>query len=213
MEKQGIDIQISEAQRKALADSLAGVANGVAIAVTSAVNRTLRTGRTILRRRIQQIVNIKTAYFNDRAVSIMQATRSTQQGYLKISRNQIPLIQFGARAGKTGVSVEIKKGMRERHPHWFKAKMASGHEGIFKRFGPKVPMTSGYYAPSGPHNRSGRVLRQRITEIKGPSILGVYQNAPAAAAEVLSDIGTELQKNLDSQVDRLLQRKKADRPA
>jgi hypothetical protein len=57
----------------------------------------------------------------------------------------IPLMAFGARQTKTGVSVEVTKGKRAIVRHAFMSTMQSGHKGVFMREGPKRIAMKGRY--------------------------------------------------------------------
>ena len=67
----------------------------------------------------------------------------------------------------------------------------------------------GIYERKGRGNK--RVDRKPIEKRFGPSPYGVYENAPGVASEIEANAGELLAKNIDSQVDRLLSRRKADR--
>jgi hypothetical protein len=191
-----VTVSISEAQRAELADVLAGVKNGAAKASAAAINRTLTTGRSRIVRRVRAEVNIKAKDARE-AVRIRKATAAgTPEGFIVLSKRPIPLYDFGAKPGKRGVSVKVRKRAgREVLRGTFVAAMRSGHKGVFER-----------KLVGGPGGR--RVGRLPIVERHGPSLLGVFTGAPGVAAEELAAIGDVLQKNLASQVDRLLGRKR-----
>jgi hypothetical protein len=58
----------------------------------------------------------------------------------------LPLIAFGARQTRAGVSVEVTKGKRSIINAAFIATMQSGHKGVFMRRGPKRIASKGRYA-------------------------------------------------------------------
>jgi hypothetical protein len=82
----------------------------------------------------------------------------------------IPLMSFGARQTKTGVSVEVTKGKRSIIRHAFLATMQSGHKGVFMREGPRRIASKGKYRGK---------LRQPILErFTAPVSSVVKQSAP-----------------------------------
>jgi signal recognition particle subunit SEC65 len=54
---------------------------------------------------------------------------------LNVSGEPVPLVAYPNRQTKKGVSVEVNRGKRTLVKHAFKASMASGHVGVFKRKG------------------------------------------------------------------------------
>ena len=195
-----IQVTVSPEQRAKLAEDLADIRNGVPRAVSAAVNRTLSTGRSRIVKRIRAEVAIKAKDARE-AIRLRKATAAKPEGFIVISKKPIPLYDFGAKQGKGGVTVKVRKaGGRETLKGTFIAKMRSGHVGVFER-----------KLTGGPGSK--RVKRLPIRERFGPSLLVVFEGAPGVAAEEIAALGDVLQKNLDSQVNRLLNRPKSPPPA
>ena len=197
-----VSVTISPEQLADLKATLAGVKNGAPKAITAAINRTLTTGRSRVVKRVTGIVNLKARDARD-VIGTRKATYSTLEGSIRLSRKAIPLINYGARQTKKGVSVAVRKGEgRKVIPHTFLATMRSGHTGVFERKpGSKHVRRVNAKHPEGVWTQLG--IRERY----GPTLLGVFQGAPGVASEVIADLAEVLKKNLASQIDRLLGRK------
>lgn len=205
-----IVVSVSPDRIASLVDELAGIRNGVPKAVTAAVNRTLTTGRSIVVKRLAQELALKQKHIRE-AIALRKATFETLAGAIVLSRKPIPLIEFApkpaqpvtdyaARMKLRGVSVKVRRGKpRETLKGTFVARMKSGHVGVFER---------SFKGGSIGGKRVGRLKLAK--ERTGPTPQGVFERAPGVAADVLGQLGPVLEKNLASQVDRLLQRKKPD---
>jgi hypothetical protein len=213
-----VNLTVSDEQKRQLAADLAGIKNGVAKACAQAINKTLATGRATVTKRLAPELAIKQKLIREQ-IGVRKADYKTQRGYVTIRKKSLPLYDFNpipklplheARAaaatkGKkppkrpaVGISVKVRPGRgRQVLAHTFIARMKSGHVGIFERAG-----------------RGGkRVPRKVIKERWGPTPLGVFLNAPGIAEDVLAKLGGTLAKNLESQVDYLLAKSKADTAA
>ena len=82
----------------------------------------------------------------------------------------VPLLAFGARQTKRGVSVEVTKGKRTIIPHAFIATMQSGHKGVFVRKGSKQIARKGSYVGKA---------RQPIKELFSASVASSLTHARA----------------------------------
>lgn len=197
----GVSVSVNDAQRRDLEETLAHIKNGAARALTVGINRTGTTGKSRITRRLTSILALKRKQIAD-VIKWAKANFDTLEGKIIINRKGIPLYEFSPRPtqpGKTkaaGVSVKVKKQEpRKVLAHTFIAQMKSGHVGIFERRG----------------RGNKRSPRLPIDERFGPTPLGVFANAPGVAQEELSALGDILRKNVASQVDRLLNRRKVDR--
>lgn len=194
-----------------LEHALKGVKNGFERAAVSAINRTLTTGRSRIAKRVGDELKIrrKALLQQRRSRQVMRldkATRSRISGAIKLTRVPIPLIEFASAANRVPTVekkrrkppvVQVRKGgQKERLSNAFVARMPSGHVGIFER----------------KKQGDSRSRRLPIEERYGPSLLGVFENQPGLSRGVLDDIGEVLEKNIDSQIDRFLQ-KRLRRPA
>jgi len=194
-----ISVTVTPAQQKDLEQTLAGITNGLSRVMVGAINKTLLTGRSRIVKRIGQEIELKQKVIRE-SVGIRRAKGGeSPQGAITFSRKAIPLIKFspqpklpGKGKGRTGVTVKVRKGKRETLRGTFVARMKSGHIGVFERKG----------------RGAARVKRGPIVERYGPTVLGVFDGAPGVAAEEIAALGPVLMKNIASQVDRLLARRK-----
>jgi len=96
---------------------------------------------------------------------------------LKASSTPLPLIAFGARQTKRGVSIVAARGTRTVLPGTFIATMPrSGHTGVFERTG------SYGRVPTKPSKRNPKTL-ETIQELKGGSIADTFREVSPAVAE------------------------------
>lgn len=115
-------------------------------ATQAAGSSALRAMRAEGSRRIREKKGIQAGQI-DRALTLLYPpSKDVFLWRLVAKAKPIPLIAFGARQTRTGVSVEVTKGKRSIIRHAFIATMASGHKGVFMREGPKRRMAQGRYA-------------------------------------------------------------------
>ena len=189
-------IQITDGQIRELESVLRNVPNGVNRAIPPAINRTLNTGRTRIVRRIGGVLNLKQAKIRE-AFTVTTAGKSGRSGKLNIRNRQIDMMEFKPRQDAKGISVRVRKDKGiEKIPHWFINNAKSdGKPWVLARV------------------RDGDRLVGRYAIFKkyGPSVLGAFENAPSLASTELAAMQEVLDKNIASQVDRLLSRKKSSR--
>jgi len=106
----------ADAARKYLTDEVAQLRDGssrMRLAVSRTINRTMAHMRTEISARIRQTYNVKKADL-DAALKIIKATsgKNPKGGLSWSSRKSLPLAYFGAKAGKTYVSVKVLKSSR-----------------------------------------------------------------------------------------------------
>ena len=130
---------------------------------------------------------------------------------------RIPLSRFGAKQKARGVSYKITKGGgRKTAEGAFLATMPTGHTGVFQRFEARgAPNASFGGRRWKPGRRRAlpptlpRELRLPIVELFGPSIPHVASQHPGVQQVIEQEAGQEFITELSSQVDRVLQRRKA----
>lgn len=141
-----------------------------------------------------------------------------QQVRLKKGKNRHSVLTASAHIAEagfrttrgTGITVRVRKGGAvEKFPESFVQRMGSGHQGIYRRV-----VKQGLSARDNAKRRLGgipsiRVGRFPIKERMGPTAVGVLANAPGNGAktildEVSNELAGVLQKNIGSQIDRLL---------
>jgi hypothetical protein len=166
-------------------------------AMSGAINRTLTSGRTMIKREIMGELNVSQKA-TLRVIKIRRASPSKPGGSITVSREPIKLGEFHPKKTKEGVQVQVRKSKgAEVIKHAFIATMPSGHTGVFKRFPDakaKKVMTA-----KGP-----RWHGLRIKELYGPTVVGVLAGKPGLAKKIQTDIEADFGKNLNSQVSRLL---------
>lgn len=100
-------------------------------AIARALAKTVSQGKTAATKAIREEYNIKQ---RDLASKIRtEIDPSRLQAAITVSGRNIPLLQFGARQTKKGVTLQIKKGSRKVLRSSFISTMRSGHQGVFSR--------------------------------------------------------------------------------
>ncbi len=177
--------------------------------LVAAINRTLSTGKTRIVRRLRKESGIRRNVIAER-ISTRKAKKvrgALPFGRIIIRPRRIPLIEFvterSLRAWASGAAqqrralVEVKLPRRERED----VPAAFIHKG---RGGPQVLQRQ--------HKGTGFVPRYPLFIRFGPSLVEMFENLAGLQEEELNGIGEVLDKNILSQLDRVLQRSKADRP-
>jgi len=130
-------------------------------AVVRALNKTAIQARTAASQEVRAAgYNIKASAIKS-SFAIQKASRGKLVVTLKSTGRPIALINYGARQGKNGVSVQVKAG-RSVLRHAFVATMQNGHRGVFERTGKTHKKVM----------RNGKMIRSGlpIKELYGPSI-------------------------------------------
>ncbi|WP_080421235.1 phage tail protein [Burkholderia ubonensis] len=130
-------------------------------AVVRALNKTAMQARTAAAQEVRSAgYNIKSSAIKSSFV-VQKASRGNLVAVLKSTGRPVALINYSARQGKGGVSVQVKAG-RTVLRHAFIAAMRNGHKGVFERTGKTHKKVM----------RNGKVVRTGlpIKELFGPSI-------------------------------------------
>jgi hypothetical protein len=130
-------------------------------AVVRALNKTAMQARTAAAQEVRGAgYNIKSSAIKN-SFSITKAAQGRLVVVLKSTGRPVALINYGARQGKNGVSVQVKAG-RSVLRHAFIATMPNGHRGVFERTGKQHKKVM----------RNGKGIRTGlpIKELFGPSI-------------------------------------------
>lgn len=203
-------LRISEASIENLRQSLMAVPNGANRALAAAINRTLGTGITRIKRRLGDIINLPVGKIME-GMTKKGASPEHLAGHIVFSRKGRPLIDYGAKGEFTkggrkrkgsgpGVTVTVLKDKgAESHPHAFLAHTKAGARFVFDR-------------QKGGNGNGGRVGRGPTRGLFGPTTVGVVANHPGVIEGINEELSEVLQKNILSQVDRFLQRSRSDRP-
>lgn len=121
-------------------------------ALVRALNRSIKSGRTVMVREMASNAGVKQKDIRD-AIALREATISTPEARISTTMKRIPLIKFGAKGpypsrGKgRGVTYRLASG-RGRIETAFIARMPGGHEGVFKRKGKARLGITELYGPS-----------------------------------------------------------------
>lgn len=190
-----IELKINEKELQEILWVLALIPKEIGPLLYRAIDKTTRGSRTDIVNRIASEVFVKKKDIRD-SIRYQKPSYTRWQARLKIDGRRLPLLHFGARQTMKGVSYKIdRNGGREMIPHAFIEEMKSGHRGVFKRTGlddnlsPRLP----------------------ITEKKGPSMGHLFSRAGNIANEVTESTADRLLRNIDAQLIRILEKKKAGR--
>jgi hypothetical protein len=200
-------ISFSEAKMRKAQAELAGIRGGVPRAISGAINKTVAKGRTLVTDELFALLTLKRKDIRG-SITSRNAKPTRLQGHIKIHERPVPLAWFkvkenrkkrgwGTKASGTGVEVQIyKTGTARKFPHAFliASKLGRGGKRVTER------QMSGSY----------RVPRQPLMFPAGVSLRMEYVKRPDIQAKVKSLLDADLDRQLDSQVNRLLNRKKVD---
>jgi hypothetical protein len=199
-----VSVTLDDRALEIAARELAGVSNGFNRAIVGAINKSVPKGRTIVIEGLMEKLAVKkriTVAGRVRAVKAsLAAGAEAAVGYIKVAARAISLTSFQHRdtrdkkhnAGQGVFVRQFKDQPETQYPRAFKATGEGGAKQIFER----VPGAKRY----------------PLVARKGVSLLDVYRGQPQLRQEATAKIGQELRKDLFSQIDRLLKRRKSDRP-
>jgi len=202
----GVSIKINDAQ---MAEALR-VLNPKQFdqAIFQAFSRSFTTARKMVSDETKGVVNLKAGAIKE-AIGSKPPKRGEQNpsAVITITKKPTPAIDFSGKgatvkATKTrGVSVTMRRDRGPiQFPHYFKAKMKSGHVGIFGRT--KTP--SGRRARQGKKNKAGFVGRLTIREVVGTTVYELVGEAlqNVVGRKLAVALPALLEKNMASQIDR-----------
>lgn len=209
-----VSVRTDTRQIGRLLRDLDGIRGAAPRAMSAAIKRTTDQARTRIVRGITDDVNVAARKLYTRGRTrgrpIQQAFRPPagriEEGHVavvgstegaavsvkdRIGRLPLGPDRFAARRTSTGISYQIDKGSgRKRIPGAFLLAARSGFTGAFIRVGRG---------------------RGAIAKLYGPSIPQVAENSPGVRRVLNVEAGALFVKNLASQVDRILQRRKGGR--
>jgi hypothetical protein len=175
-------------------------------ATIRALNRAGDQSVTAASREIRRVYNISAG----RARQQIKVRNRAQHGKLyftiRIFSRRIPLIEFGARQTKRGVTVAVRKGARKLIPHAFITTMGSGHRGVFVRaYGGKGNPVFRFGRGSGMPERAWGDPDLPITELTSLTIPRMFleRSVRSAVARVAMDSFT---RNFEQQMKFLSQK-------
>lgn len=202
-----VTIKYDDAQLRRVQRLLRDVPNAMPKAVSTAINKTAASTKVEIARRIAAQAKIKQKGIK-KGIWIKKATYSRWQALLNITSRKIPIIYLKSRKTKKGVTYQgpgdvyankqkissgglILSAFKQTMPK-------SGHKGIFlRRLGAK-------------HRKKGRKWTGglKIDELFGPSPAELFEGAVGIAKQVAGSINEKLSKNINSQIDYILSKRK-----
>jgi hypothetical protein len=128
-----VEIKFDEKKIRQLEIMLRGIPRELPRIISRAINKTITPARTEVSQGIRQEINIKAGDVKDK-IELKKASTKRWEASISLSHKLIPIMDFGAKMTKKGVSFKVyKSGGRKLMLHAFIAKMKSGHEGVFRR--------------------------------------------------------------------------------
>jgi hypothetical protein len=225
-----IEIKLDESKLRSIEAMFRSVPGKLPQIVSRAINRTVTPAKNEIQKGIRQEINIKAADAKDK-IYIDKATYDKWVATIALSHSLIPLLDFGARQTKKGVSFKVwKKSGHKFLKHGFIATMASGHRGVFRRaFGmhgefrwERRNVTTGTrherkykkwwnaaeakFYDTSPRVRNVNWHNVFIGEQFGPSLHDAFQTEQSQdfVSRVIEQAYTRLEHNIDSQVSYVL---------
>ena len=136
-------------ETKELSAFLNAAPRQTSIALLRSLKRGTKAAQTHAARVVSKDMGLKVGTVRKR-IRIKQPTGQTLTGEVRADLKRIPLVNFGARATRRGVSYRGEGG-RRRIPSAFLATMATGHRGVFKRAGSRRLPIRELFGPSIGH--------------------------------------------------------------
>lgn len=128
-----IEIKVDEKKLRQLEIMFRGIPGKIPGILSRSINRTITPARTEVSQGIRQEINIKAADAKDK-IDVEKASTNRLEASISLSHRLIPIMDFGAKMTKKGVSFKVyKSGGRKFMAHAFIAKMKSGHIGVFRK--------------------------------------------------------------------------------
>lgn len=177
--------QVDPASLKDVLNLLQAYREGGKKALQRSVNHGARRGRKISVDEMARKVALKKKVIRAHT-SMYFASLSNLTAKLVIQGKPVPLIEYGARQTKKGVTFRIwKDGKRERYRHAFIAQITGSQaKGVYER-------------DIGASTYNGRTpLRAK----RGPAIPNVYDQTPGLAKKAEEFAANEMLKELDRQI-------------
>lgn len=200
-----LQVIVDPVQMRELEESLS--AAQIPKAIVGAVNKTGGKVKTKVIRGIADNVPFAVAVVREQ-VGLRKANAANPTAVITVSHKKIPLYDYKPIQTPRGVIVRTSKiGAAQLYKHTFIATVGTGkgHIGVF------------YRAPNWIRkeviNKKGQKVMHGlpIKEAYGPSLVGVFGGAPGLLQSTKEFAAADLQKQISSQIDRFMQRRKADR--
>lgn len=193
-----ITIKINPEDLKKVERMLGDIQGMVPKVISRSINDTLSGVKTDASSEIRTVITLKKSTV-DATFRTVKANTTHLSGLFESKGSPVPLIEYGARATKTGVSVQVKKGNpRSLIKGAFIATMKSGHTGVFWR--------QWHQAVSKPTNKKipyGKLpkrYRLPIAQRYGPRVPDILENQPVMSV-VLTKAGDRMHKNIERELN------------
>lgn len=198
MAESSVSIKLDERQMQRVQRLLRAVPREVPKIMSRAINKTAKSTKVEIARLIAAKAKIPIKGIK-KGIGMKKATRRRWLATLNITSRHIPLIYLKTGKTKKGVTyrgpgdvyahkqkVEVSGGLI---PSAFKQAMpGSGHKGVFLR-------------------RTNK--RLPIDELFGPSAAELFEGVKGIAKQVMRSANEKLTKNIDSQINYVLEKRKA----
>jgi len=208
MTEEVIQIKIEDQELREFERRLGETANALPKVVSRGINRTADQGRTLISRRLRDVMKLRDRDIKARLTINPRATFRRWLSRINIGTRGIVLLGFAARQTAAGVTwaPPLAMGLRSLIPHAFKATMPSGHTAIFIR----EPVGGGLKARirAGEISEGALVPRLRILEVVGPSLAEAYFNVGGLAASCEKEVSEKLVPNINDQIYLILSGKR-----
>jgi hypothetical protein len=163
-------IRFSEEDKQKLLATLDGIKNGTERALMRSINKTIPGVSTDAAKAAAQRINLAQKIIK-KGFKTQLATMGNCNGSWKSMGKPVPLINYGARQTKTGVTFQVLKGGgRALLKHAFIATMGSGHQGVFWRTPRSFPPSSKPHLTPLPWKTLPKYIRLPIKELFGPKV-------------------------------------------
>jgi len=194
-----------------VANQLRDMPKKIPQAIANAMNAGLRSGQSAIVRGVKKVVTITDKDRIIKDTMIRKATPSNLSASVTITGRPIGALQFKHTVvkGAGATLTAFKSQGTQIFPGGFKGIGASNNAHLFMR----IRGTS-YHVGSRAHHKPniGRNM-EKIRPIYGPKLSTIYSRNPQIKMDATAKSQKSLTNRLLSQVDRFLDRKKADRPA
>ncbi len=164
-------------------------------AMRRAKNRTAQTLKTRISSRLRDTLNIKKKDI-DPYIKIKRASYSREDASVTVSRKAVPLLNYSPRQTAAGVVVKVYKGESAQLLR-STFKLTTGNSPVYER-----------ELRSGTGGTKKRAARFPLVQRFGPTAVGVLAGRPGILEAVVAEGAAILDKNVLSQTDFILQRKK-----
>ena len=171
--------------------------NNFRLAVSRALNHTIKKAKTSASREIKDQYNIRRVSDVKKSLRVNLSSREILEAQLIATGSPMPLIAFRPRQIKKGVSVQVFRGQRKRIKKAFIATMRSGHTGVFARGRYSSDGFVFRYQRARPHGND-----LPITELKTTSIPGALSN-DVVLKNLTSKLNADFPNRLQHEVSRL----------